>query len=405
MVSFDPSKRTVFLSAFFASLFMVSMTVCAVATEYKTVTIVHDGLVKSVRTFDLSVGTLLTHNGITVSEWDNLSHALTDSLRDGDVITIDTAQEYTVTANSQRISYWSAATSLDQVISDAYTEILDDSSSSVTTNASTAGNSETADETSRSVDASFYLTYNRAKGISLPLVAEETTLTVKIDGASTEVQLSGGETVEEAVALSGYELSALDEVQVSTDTGEVYVNVVTVQRNLVVQEETIEYETEEQEDDSLSEGQTTVLQQGQDGVREVVVFQYVRGGQVLYSAVVSEQVISEAVNQIVLVGTSTEDDTEDTETEDEDTEVVFAEGDEVWEALAQCESGGDPTVVSADGNYYGLYQFSLSTWQALGGTGLPSEADAETQTEMAKKLQAQSGWGQWPACAAALGLE
>ena len=51
-----------------------------------------------------------------------------------------------------------------------------------------------------------------------------------------------------------------------------------------------------------------------------------------------------------------------------------------------------------------MYQFTLETWQALGGTGYPHEADAATQTAMAKKLQAQSGWGQWPGCADKLGL-
>ena len=54
--------------------------------------------------------------------------------------------------------------------------------------------------------------------------------------------------------------------------------------------------------------------------------------------------------------------------------------------------------------FYGMYQFTLETWQSLGGTGYPHEADAATQTAMAKKLQAQSGWGQWPGCADKLGL-
>jgi hypothetical protein len=51
-----------------------------------------------------------------------------------------------------------------------------------------------------------------------------------------------------------------------------------------------------------------------------------------------------------------------------------------------------------------MYQFTLGTWQAMGGTGLPSEASAATQTAMAQRLQASAGWGQWPACAASLGL-
>ena len=75
-----------------------------------------------------------------------------------------------------------------------------------------------------------------------------------------------------------------------------------------------------------------------------------------------------------------------------------------WERLAQCESGGNPTIVSANGLYYGLYQFSLGTWAAVGGSGLPSQASPAEQTMRAQILQARAGWGQWPACAAKLGL-
>ena len=78
-------------------------------------------------------------------------------------------------------------------------------------------------------------------------------------------------------------------------------------------------------------------------------------------------------------------------------------GDDVWAKLAQCESGGNPRTNTGNG-FYGMYQFTLETWQSLGGTGYPHEADAATQTAMAKKLQAQAGWGQWPGCADKLGL-
>ena len=75
----------------------------------------------------------------------------------------------------------------------------------------------------------------------------------------------------------------------------------------------------------------------------------------------------------------------------------------MWAKLAQCESGGNPATNTGNG-FYGMYQFTLETWQSLGGTGYPHEADAATQTAMAKKLQAQAGWGQWPGCADKLGL-
>ena len=75
----------------------------------------------------------------------------------------------------------------------------------------------------------------------------------------------------------------------------------------------------------------------------------------------------------------------------------------MWAKLAQCESGGNPQTNTGNG-FYGMYQFTLETWQSLGGTGYPHEADAATQTEMAKRLQQRAGWGQWPGCSDKLGL-
>lgn len=53
------------------------------------------------------------------------------------------------------------------------------------------------------------------------------------------------------------------------------------------------------------------------------------------------------------------------------------------------------------GGYYGLYQFSMATWQSAGGSGNPAEASPEEQTMRAKKLYnlVDGNWeGQWPEC-------
>jgi hypothetical protein len=67
-------------------------------------------------------------------------------------------------------------------------------------------------------------------------------------------------------------------------------------------------------------------------------------------------------------------------------------------AIAQCESGGDPTAVSSNGMYHGKYQFSVATWAAVGGSGLPSQAPEAEQDMRAAMLYARSGPGQWPVC-------
>jgi hypothetical protein len=74
-----------------------------------------------------------------------------------------------------------------------------------------------------------------------------------------------------------------------------------------------------------------------------------------------------------------------------------------WAALRECESGDDYSENSGNG-YYGAYQFSEQTWQGLGYSGLPSDAAPSVQDQAAQQLQARSGWGQWPACSAELGL-
>jgi hypothetical protein len=74
-----------------------------------------------------------------------------------------------------------------------------------------------------------------------------------------------------------------------------------------------------------------------------------------------------------------------------------------WYELRMCESGGNYADDTGNG-YYGAYQFALSTWYGLGFSGLPSEASPATQDSAAAELQAESGWGQWPACSAELGL-
>ncbi|MPZ89502.1 MAG: LysM peptidoglycan-binding domain-containing protein, partial [Nitriliruptorales bacterium] len=75
----------------------------------------------------------------------------------------------------------------------------------------------------------------------------------------------------------------------------------------------------------------------------------------------------------------------------------------VWDRLAQCESGGNWSINTGNG-YYGGLQFSQSSWQGVGGTGLPSEHSREEQIRRGETLQARQGWGAWPSCARKLGL-
>jgi hypothetical protein len=68
------------------------------------------------------------------------------------------------------------------------------------------------------------------------------------------------------------------------------------------------------------------------------------------------------------------------------------------ESIAACESGGDPTAVSADGTYRGKYQFDTGTWASVGGSGDPAAAPEAEQDMRAAMLYSQSGSSPWPIC-------
>jgi hypothetical protein len=74
-------------------------------------------------------------------------------------------------------------------------------------------------------------------------------------------------------------------------------------------------------------------------------------------------------------------------------------GDDVWARLARCESGGNPRAVGGRGKFFGAFQFTLQTWHGMGMAGNPIDYSYADQLATAKRLQARSGWRNWPVCA------
>lgn len=84
--------------------------------------------------------------------------------------------------------------------------------------------------------------------------------------------------------------------------------------------------------------------------------------------------------------------------------VNYDPGDgSVWDRIAACESG-DNWAINTGNGYYGGLQFTLGTWQANGGVGLPNEASREQQIAVAQRVEASQGWGAWPVCSVKAGV-
>ena len=82
---------------------------------------------------------------------------------------------------------------------------------------------------------------------------------------------------------------------------------------------------------------------------------------------------------------------------------AFASADPVnWDAIAECESGGNWSINTGNG-YYGGLQFSQSTWEANGGSGNPANASRSEQIRVANNVLQTQGIGAWPVCGARAG--
>ena len=80
------------------------------------------------------------------------------------------------------------------------------------------------------------------------------------------------------------------------------------------------------------------------------------------------------------------------------TAAQSASADDVnWDAIANCESGGNWGTNTGNG-YYGGLQFSQSTWNAYGGSGSASSASRDEQIAVAERVLDSQGIGAWPVC-------
>jgi resuscitation-promoting factor RpfA len=74
-----------------------------------------------------------------------------------------------------------------------------------------------------------------------------------------------------------------------------------------------------------------------------------------------------------------------------------ADGSVNWDAVAACESGGNWAISTGNGFFGGL-QFTLSTWRANGGAGMPQNASRTEQIRVAENVLRTQGIGAWPVC-------
>ncbi len=338
----------------------------AVANAHKTVTLDVDGEISQVSTFAGSIAGLLDEQGVETIERDVVAPDSDAALRGGDDVVVRHAHPVTVLVDGEGTTVWTTALNADEALT-AFASRGDE----VSLVASRSGG-------------------NRAD-LSFRLAAGP--VDVVVDGRTEHADGRVG--LEQVLADLGITLGEYDRLHVVRLDARL---TVVVQRVEVREEATtsaVPFETATQAAADLYRGQQRTVVAGVPGVRTTTSRVVLVDGVEEPRRVIGDAVTMPPVAAVVGEGTRARPASSGG--------GAVVTGD-VWGALAQCESGGNPGAVSSNGLYYGLYQFSLGTWAAMGGSGLPSNASPAEQLQRAQALQARSGWGQWPACAASLGL-
>jgi resuscitation-promoting factor RpfB len=180
-----------------------------------------------------------------------------------------------------------------------------------------------------------------------------------------------------------------------------------VVHKFLVERQSIGYSTNYRQDSSMYTDQSNVARDGQAGVAAVKYAAVYVDGKLARMTRISRTVVVAPVAKIVSVGTqarpappppsssgSGSGSGSGSSSAPPDTSGLN------WDAVAQCESGGDWHINTGNGFYGGL-QFDYSTWLSNGGGQYASRADLasrEQQIAIANKLYAASGSSPWPVC-------
>jgi uncharacterized protein YabE (DUF348 family) len=340
--------------------------VTAYATFNNAVELTIDGETRTVHTFGDTVEDVLADQGVELGPHDEVVPSLSSSIQDGSRVGVRFGRHVGVMLDGVDREFWTTALSVDELLADMG---IRQPGAQLSVSRSLSIGRQGMDFEVRTVKA----------------------ITLVDGGESTEVTTTAI-TVREALGELNVQLGDRDLVEPAVEARIVSGATLTVKRVTTEQETVtvpIEFETVEQADDSLYEDQSSVEQEGAEGETEQVIEVVYVDGEETERNVLSESVLAEATDRIVLVGTK---------------ERPAISNEDTWDALAQCESGGNWSINTGNG-YYGGLQFNLQTWQAYGGTGYPHENSREEQIRIATKLRDdRGGYGSWPACASKLGL-
>jgi uncharacterized protein YabE (DUF348 family) len=358
----------------------------------KDVTLSVDGATTDVNTMSSTVGDVLKQQGIKVTEHDVVAPAASAKVTDGTRIAVQYGRQVKVLVDGQQKAFWTTATRVDQALA-----ALD---------VNTAG---AAISTSRGSAIG-------REGVSLNVT---TLKTVTVDAAGKKVQLkTTGQTVADVLKAAKISVDSDDKLSVKPTakvTNGANFTYTKVDVKKATKKQDIAFDTVAKRTSKLKKGVTRVDTSGKTGQRTVTYEVVSHNGKQVSKKKIDSEVTGKPRTKVVLVGTkvtvkkahksspSRSSSKSSSSSRSSRSSAPNVSSGSIWDRIAKCESGGNWSINTGNGFYGGL-QFTLSTWHAFGGSGMPNHASRNQQIKVAKRVQASQGWGAWPGCTSKLGI-
>jgi uncharacterized protein YabE (DUF348 family) len=365
-----------------AIVLAVAATGVGYAAMQKTVTLSLDGKTQQVNTFSGKVGEVLEEQGVALSDHDVVAPGVTSSVSDGSTIAVKYGRPLDVKVDGRSSRYWVTATNVATALEQLGLRF---------------GGADLSASRGTSIGRS---------GLDLAVVTPKR-LVVKLAEAKKRTVTVTALTVSEALRELGVRPDRDDRVKPGLATAIKDGDALTFTRVRVVQRpatERIGFTTVKKADSGMYSGESKTVRSGHDGTRRVVYRVTSENGEVTVRKAVSSRVLRAPVSAVVHYGTKQrpapkpEPEPVQASAPSASSGSSYSGGSSIWDRIAACESGGNWSINTGNG-YYGGLQFSLSTWQAYGGSGRPDQNSREAQIAVAERVAAaEGGYGAWPVC-------
>src|SRR4051794_13423176 len=324
----------------------------------KSVTLSLDGRTQQVTAMGGTVGDVLADEGVEVGPHDEVAPSPDEKVSDGTRISVRFGRPLELSVDGNEKTYWVTATEVSGALGQIGRRFV---------------GADLSTSRGASIDR---------EGIALEVVTPKS-LTVKLGAKKPVKRTITALTVGEALHELGVHVGKRDRVAPAREhelrDGDriVFTDIRVVTKH--VKGQALDFETVEKSDDSMYQGDSTVVREGREGARDVTYQLTYRNGRLTTTKVLRAKVLRAPVNEVVRVGTK-----EQAPEPAPAPTSNFAGGSTVWDSLAQCESGGNWATNTGNG-YYGGLQFNVGTWQSYGGSRPPSSARRETPSAGAPK--------------------